>query len=214
MRLRNIPGAREIIESADVVIKPENMEVSVNKIFNNDNPLFIEIGMGKGDFIIELAKNNRDINYIGIEMYSSVLIRAIEKYNIENKNDSIDNLKFLRFDANNLLDIFDDGTVDKIYLNFSDPWPKDRHAKRRLTSYRFLKIYDRILKKDAVIEQKTDNIDLFNFTLKTIEEEGWKIDKYSYDYHSEDYAKDNIMTEYEKKFSSNGVRICFVRFHR
>lgn len=142
MRLRNIKGSKEFIEASPYVIQePEQLKGKWSSLFHNNHPLHIEIGMGKGQFIHELAAANPDINYIGIEMYSSVLYRALEK----RAETELENLFFLRFDAKYLADIFDHGEVSRIYLNFSDPWPKDRHAKRRLTSAGFLAIYNEIL---------------------------------------------------------------------
>lgn len=207
MRLRNIPGAREIIENSNIVVKEF---LPWRDIFKNNNPIHIEIGMGKGDFIITLAQNNPNINYIGIEMYSSVLIRAIEKASELN----LQNLRFIRFDATNLRDIFEENSVEHIYLNFSDPWPKDRHARRRLTSDRFLNIYSLILIPDGVIEQKTDNVDLFNFSLESFRENSWEISAFSYDYHNEKFCVNNVLTEYEKKFADMGKPICYLKAHR
>ena len=194
MRLRNVPGAREAIaESRFCINEPDRYKGNWRSdIFHNDHPLHIEIGMGKGDFIIELARKNPDINYIGIEKFSSVLIRAIEKYeqigdvasdteladsavgvlagesgSIENKAPA--NLFFIRFDAEHIADIFDKNEVDRIYLNFSDPWPKDRHAKRRLTSPQFLSLYNQILAGDGYIQFKTDNRDLFDYSVEVVE---------------------------------------------
>ena len=171
-----------------------------NNVFSNNNPIYIEIGMGKGDFIVENAKNNPDINYIGIEKYDSVIVRAIQKSN----ELELDNLKLIRLDAIFLDKVFDK-EVDLIYLNFSDPWPKDRHEKRRLTSYNFLSIYDKIFKDRARIEMKTDNIDLFNYSLGSLENYGYDICYVTNDLHKENVY--NVMTEYEKKFSSLGVKI-------
>lgn len=204
MRLRNIPGAEDIIQDTNFVIKEF---IGWKNIFKNNNEIHIEIGMGKGDFIIELAQKNPEINYIGIEMYSSVLVRAVEKVAELN----LSNLRLIRFDANNLHDIFEEKSIKKIYLNFSDPWPKDRHSKRRLTSKKFLSIYRSLLSPDGIIEQKTDNIDLFNFSIESFKENGWKIISFSYDYHKEDFCTNNIQTEYEKKFSKIGKPICYLK---
>ena len=154
MRLRNIKGSKEVIAASPYVVQnPEDYKGKWSELFHNNHPLHIEIGMGKGQFIHTLASENPDINYIGIEMYSSVLYRALEKQTAEEKP----NLYFLRFDAKYLADIFAEHEVDRIYLNFSDPWPKDRHAKRRLTSRQFLERYTDILKDDGYVEFKTDN---------------------------------------------------------
>lgn len=206
MRLRNIKGSKEFIEASPFVIQyPENYKGEWSSFFKNNNPLHIEIGMGKGQFIHQLAETNPQINYIGIEMYSSVLYRALEK----RADTNLDNLYFLRFDAKYLQDIFDKNEVSRIYLNFSDPWPKDRHAKRRLTSANFLTIYDDILVKDGFIQFKTDNRDLFDFSVDTVEQSSlWHIDELTYDLHHSDFLKGNIMTEYESRFVSEGKPIC------
>lgn len=206
MRLRNIKGSKEFIQASEYVIqKPEELKGEWSKLFANSNPIHVEIGMGKGQFIHTLAKNNKNINYIGIEMYSSVLYRAIERQT----SDPQDNLKLLRFDAKNLLDIFDKDEVDRIYLNFSDPWPKDRHAKRRLTSINFLNMYKIILKDEGYIQFKTDNRDLFDFSIETVEEASeWKIDELTFDLHNSEFLEGNIMTEYEQKFVEAKKPIC------
>lgn len=205
MRLRNVKGSREIIAANDYVIHEEDeIKGHWHEFFGNDNPIHIEIGMGKGQFIMELAERNPDINYIGIEKYSSVLVRAIEKR--EQKKD-MNNLYFIRMDAEYIENVFDTNEVDRIYLNFSDPWPKDRHAKRRLTSTHFLAFYDKILVPSGRVIFKTDNIDLFNFSLEQIPEAGWIIENYTNDLHHSEYNEGNIMTEYEAKFSAMGTPI-------
>ena len=158
MRLRNVPGAREtIIENQFSIQQPEQMKGKWAEVFQNDHPIHIEVGMGKGQFIIEMARRNPEVNYIGIEKYSSVLVRAVEKL----EDFEQDNLRLIRMDAENIEEVFDKDEVDRIYLNFSDPWPKDRHAKRRLTSTRFLERYDNILTPEGRVMFKTDNKDLF-----------------------------------------------------
>lgn len=206
MRLRNIKGSKEFIdESPFVVHQPENYKGCWNDFFHNNNPLHIEIGMGKGKFIHQLAMQNPDINYLGIEMYSSVLYRALE----HREETDLENLYFLRFDARNLLDIYSEGEVDRIYLNFSDPWPKDRHAKRRLTSPGFLAMYDVILTKSGYIQFKTDNRDLFDFSVESVEKSRkWYIDELTYDLHHSEYLDGNIMTEYEQRFVAESKPIC------
>ena len=209
MRLRNIPGSREIIaESPFVVHDEESMKGKWREFFGNDNPIHIEIGMGKGTFIMESAKRNPNINYIGIEKYSSVLLRAIEKREQEQEQgNEIPNLTFIRMDAEYIENVFDKDEVDNIFLNFSDPWPKDRNAKRRLTSDRFLKRYTNIMKKDGKVTFKTDNIMLFDFSVETAKECGWNILVETRDLHNSEYNEGNIMTEYEKKFSGLGHKI-------
>ena len=206
MRLRNIKGSKEFIEASPYVIQePEQLKGKWSSLFHNNHPLHIEIGMGKGQFIHELAASNPDINYIGIEMYSSVLYRALEK----RAETELENLFFLRFDAKYLADIFDHGEVSRIYLNFSDPWPKDRHAKRRLTSAGFLAIYNEILTSDGFIQFKTDNRDLFDFSVETVEESAlWNINEITYDLHHSEFLEGNIMTEYESRFVAEGKPIC------
>lgn len=211
MRLRNIKGSREAVANDIYVIKePEKLKGNWKSFFANDNPIHLEIGTGKGKFITELALQNPDINYIGIEKYSSVLLRALEK----RRETELNNLYYLRFDAVYLLDIFAENEVARIYLNFSDPWPKERHAKRRLTSRQFLDRYDRFLQKDGEVIFKTDNRDLFDFSLKEAEATGWKIKDLTYDLHRSEYAKDNIMTEYEERFVSLGNPIYMMIIYR
>lgn len=202
MRLKNVPGARDVIaESSLVVHEPEKQKGNWQQVFGNDHPIHIEIGMGKGRFICEMAKTHPDINYIGIEKYSSVLLRAIQKM----KEEPLPNLLFIRMDAENIDEVFGLDEVDRIYLNFSDPWPKDRHAKRRLPSKEFLARYDRFLKKDGVLEFKTDNRGLFDFAVEELPQAGWKLVKITYDlHHDEEMMQGNVMTEYEEKFSSMG----------
>lgn len=205
MRLRNIKGAREDIAANEYVIKNETEQKGKwHKIFGNDNPIHIEVGMGKGQFLMKLAELNPDINYIGIEKFSSVLIRALQK----REDYEGDNIYFIRMDAEHLEEVFAEGEVDQIYLNFSDPWPKERHAKRRLTSKEFFARYNTILKKDGRVIFKTDNKDLFDFSLEQIPLADWKLENYTYDLHHSEYVEGNVMTEYEEKFSSQGKPIC------
>ena len=205
MRLRNVPGAREtIIENQFSVQQPEQMKGKWAEVFQNDHPIHIEVGMGKGQFIIEMARRNPEVNYIGIEKYSSVLVRAVEKL----EDFEQDNLRLIRMDAENIEEVFDKDEVDRIYLNFSDPWPKDRHAKRRLTSTRFLERYDNILTPEGRVMFKTDNKDLFDFSLEQVEEAGWILENNTYDLHHSEYNEGNVMTEYEEKFSAKGNPIC------
>ncbi len=205
MRLRNVRGSRETISSNEYVIhEPEKLKGRWKEFFGNDNPIHIEIGMGKGKFITQLAIENPNINYIGIEKYSSVLIRAIEK----RKELDMDNLFFIRFEAEYINDIFEENEIERVYLNFSDPWPKDRHAKRRLTSKEFLSRYDKLLVPNGYVIFKTDNKDLFDFSLEQVELAGWKLLNMTYDLHHSEYAEGNVMTEYEEKFSSMGNPIC------
>ena len=205
MRLRNVPGAREtIIENQFSIQQPEQMKGKWAEVFQNDHPIHIEVGMGKGQFIIEMARRNPEVNYIGIEKYSSVLVRAVEKL----EDFEQDNFRLIRMDAENIEEVFDKDEVDRIYLNFSDPWPKDRHAKRRLTSTRFLERYDNILTPEGRVMFKTDNKDLFDFSLEQVEEAGWILENHTYDLHHSEYNEGNVMTEYEEKFSAKGNPIC------
>lgn len=202
MRLRNIPGADEAIaDSPHCIQEPMAEKGRWHLIFGNENPIHIEIGMGKGQFIMKLAKEHPDINYIGIERYSSVLLRALQKMEIE----PLPNIRFLCMDASIITEIFDKEEVAKIYLNFSDPWPKERHAKRRLTSRQFFERYDKILARNGVVEFKTDNDDLFAFSMEEVAEAGWTLDAHTFDLHHDPVLnKGNVMTEYEEKFSSLG----------
>jgi tRNA (guanine-N(7)-)-methyltransferase len=211
MRLRHIKGCEDFITDAKECIREDEaiaLKGKIQDIFDIRRPLQIEIGMGKGQFIRNMALKNPDINFIGIERYESVLMKAIQrKRNLESEG-AIDNLRFLCADARKLADIFETGEVDKIFLNFSDPWPKDRHANRRLTSPDFLQIYDSILKPDGVIEFKTDNVGLFEYSLEVVKDSKWKLDFCSFDFHSEEKSEGNIMTEYEEKFVGQGNKIC------
>lgn len=202
MRLRNITGSREMIaESRFVIHEPKGYKGKWRELFGNDHPLRVEIGMGKGRFIMDLARMNPDINYLGIEKYSSVLLRGIQKM----ETDPLPNLYFIRMEAEEITDVFGRKEVDRIYLNFSDPWPKDRHAKRRLPSREFLRRYDEILIKDGVIEFKTDNHELFQFALGELEPAGWQLLQMTEDlHHDEEMLSGNVMTEYEEKFSTLG----------
>ena len=203
MRLRNIAGSREVIADSNFTVKdPEKLKGLWKKeIFGNDNELHIEIGMGKGRFLMDLATLNPNINYVGIEKYSSVLLRAIQKQ----EQLLLPNVKFIRMDAEDITEVFAPAEVDKIYLIFSDPWPKDRHAIRRLPSRQFLGRYDQILRPDGVVEFKTDNKDLFQFALDEVEPAGWNLDAVTYDLHHDPVMNEgNVMTEYEEKFSSLG----------
>lgn len=202
MRLRNISGAKDMIAESPLVIhEPGDMKGRWREHFGNDHPIHIEIGMGKGKFIYELADRNPLINYIGIEKYSSVLLRALQKMETR----PLPNLLFIRMDAEEIAEVFGPEEVERIYLNFSDPWPKDRHAKRRLPSGEFLRRYDRILDKNGVLEFKTDNRGLFEFALEELVAAGWETEKVTFDlHHDEEMMRDNVMTEYEEKFSSQG----------
>ena len=204
MRLKNIKGASEkILLGKYFINNPSEYKGKWNKLFKNNNPIHIEIGMGKGNFIIKNALEHPNINYIGIEMYDSVILRAVEKTN----ELELDNLYLIRMDARLIEDVFDK-EIDLIYLNFSDPWPKDRHAKRRLTSPRFLEKYDKIFKKNNTIIMKTDNNPLFEYSIESLQEYGYTLSNVTRDLHKE---KDNIITtEYEDKFTSKGIKINYL----
>jgi len=209
MRLKNVRGAKEIIENSEYVIKnPEDYKGKFQELFENNNKIEIEIGMGKGDFIIGKALQNPNTNYIGIEKFDSVIVRAIQKL------DELDlpNLKLIRMDALEIDNVFDN-EIDVLYLNFSDPWPKNRHEHRRLTSKIFLDKYKNIFKENPCIIQKTDNRKLFEYSLMSYIENGYKIDEISLDLYS-DNIKDNIATEYEKRFVSLGQKIYMVKVSR
>ena len=214
MRLRNIPGAKDAILECDWVIdEPERFKGKWESVFGEKRPLFLEVGMGKGRFLMDMARLHPDRNFVGIEMYDSVLLRAVQKR--EQLEEDLPNLYFIRMDARNLPDVFEKGEVDKIYLNFSDPWPKERHAKRRLTSRRFLERYDKILAPEGTVEFKTDNRPLFEFSLEEVKEAGWVLDASTFDlHHDAKLMEGNVMTEYEEKFSRAGNPIHKMIIHR
>lgn len=204
MRLKNIKGAKEYIEKSEYIINnPEKYKGNFKSFFKNNNDVHLEIGMGKGDFIIGMAKKYPNINFIGLEMFDSVILRAVQKL----EKIELPNLKLIRYDATDIEKIFDK-EINTIYLNFSDPWPKNRHEHRRLTSRRFLERYDKIFKENKHIIQKTDNRKLFEFSLISYVDYGYKIKNISLDLHQEEI--DNIQTEYERKFSSLGMPIYMV----
>lgn len=195
MRLRRVKNAMERLNECDKLsITPEHL--NLKELFGNDNPVHIEIGMGKGMFITTLAKNNPNINYIGIEKYDSVMVRAIEK-------ELPDNLRLVLFDAESIDSLFDEKSIDKIYLNFSDPWPKSGHKKRRLTHENFLSKYKKILKDNGLIQFKTDNRKLFEFSLISMNNYKMEFLNISLDLHKDNFD-DNIETEYEQKFKEYG----------
>lgn len=197
MRMRNPKDKEDVINTCDFFYES----------FSNDNPIHLEIGMGKGKFILEKALKYPDINFIGVEKYSSVASVAIKKI----REIKPDNLRILIMDAKNINDILNH-KIDTIYLNFSDPWPKDRHAKRRLTSQDYLKIYDELFKDKAHIIMKTDNDDLFSYSLSSFKNYGYKVIKLNYDLQRDEL--DNIETEYEEKFRSKGIKIKYVEVQK
>ncbi|MCI8339181.1 MAG: tRNA (guanosine(46)-N7)-methyltransferase TrmB [Lachnospiraceae bacterium] len=210
MRLRNVKGAGQRILENPYTIQTDEAEGSDYRglwnqnFFHNDHPIHIEIGMGKGRFIIQMAQEHPDINYIGVEKYSSVLVRALDK----RETLETGNLLFLRMDAADIAEFFAPGEVSQIYLNFSDPWPKDRHAKRRLTSIEHLRLYEQILQKDGRLQFKTDNRPLFDFSLEQLDSADWATEEANFDLHRDGPAPHNVMTEYEEKFYHLGIPIC------
>lgn len=222
MRLRNIPRAAETVAASPFVVQePEALRGQWRRYFENDGALHVEVGMGKGRFLMEMAARHPEVNYIGLERYTSVLLRAVEKReaweNGELQNMELSevpasgglrNLLFVCRDAACLPELFASGEVERIYLNFSDPWPKERHAARRLTSPAFLRRYERILAKDGTVEFKTDNQGLFDFSLKSAKESGWLVAVCTRDLHHDAMNAGNVMTEYEEKFAARGNPIC------
>ena len=202
MRLKHVKGAEDRIAVSKVVIhNPKEQKGHFSNLFKNHNPIYIEIGTGKGHIIVENARRNHNINFIGIEKYDSVIVKAIEKAEVEN----LPNLLFIRMDATEIDEIFSH-EIDLIYLNFSDPWPKKRHAHRRLSSPLFLKRYETLFKNDMMIEMKTDNRHLFEYSIMSFNECNFHIDDISLNLHEDD-VEENIETEYEQKFSSKGYPI-------
>mgnify|MGYP003302757525 CR=1 FL=1 len=205
MRLRNVKNAREIVDNSSFVVhEPKEYKGKYNELFGNDNPIELEIGMGKGNFIIDKAIKNPNINFIGVERYESVLCRALEK--LEDKQ--LPNVRIICIDAIELDEVFDK-EISTIYLNFSDPWPKKRHAKRRLTSHVFLPVYDLIFKDEKVIVQKTDNVGLFESSIVSLSTYGYTIEDISLDLAST--GMENSLTEYEAKFMSQGIKINYLK---
>lgn len=204
MRLRNVKNAYENLTKSSYFVKnPKENKEKWQEVFQNKNPIHLEIGMGKGQFLINMAKTYPNINFIGMEKFASVLVRAIKKI----EEEQLTNIRFICEDAKNIEDFFD-REITTLYLNFSDPWPKTRHAKRRLTSKEFLKCYDKIFLKDCHIIQKTDNILLFAYSLEELSKHGYIFEKISLDLANSTIS--NIKTEYEEKFSSLGYKINYV----
>jgi tRNA (guanine-N7-)-methyltransferase len=205
MRLRNKPWAKDFMaEHPDVLIhEEEGTAIDWKSVFANENPIHVEVGTGKGQFVIGMALANPDINYIGIEHFDNVIVSALEKV-IE--ADKPSNLRLLRGNGANIQELFQEGELDRIYLNFSDPWPKSRHAKRRLTHESFLVRYEKVLKNRGEIHFKTDNRKLFEYSLVSMSAYGMILKEVSLDLHAE-MPEDNIMTEYEEKFSAKGQPI-------
>ena len=213
MRLRHIPGCEDFVAgSTSVVHSPEQYQGRWSQFFGNTHPIELEIGMGKGQFIRELSRRRPEVNFLGLERYETVLMKAIQRK--EREEAELPeylrrrNLYFLCEDARRLPELFSEGEISKIYLNFSDPWPKASHAPRRLTSPAFMKLYDIVLTAAGQVEFKTDNQALFAWSLEAIPEAGWELRYVTHDLHAEPEAADNVMTEYEEKFSAKGQKIC------
>lgn len=206
MRLRNVKNAKEILESSSYFISElTKYKGNYKELFGNDNPIHLEIGAGKGQFLILMAQTYPDINFIGVEMKESILVRAVQKLEVIN----IPNLKFMVWNAESLDRVFD-YEISTIYLNFSDPWPKKKHHKRRLTAPSFLDIYDKLFLTTPTIIQKTDNIDLFVSSIINLCNHGYTIEEYSLDLEKEENIF-NIATEYEEKFMKQGVKINYLK---
>ncbi|QUI21142.1 tRNA (guanosine(46)-N7)-methyltransferase TrmB [Vallitalea pronyensis] len=204
MRLRCIPGATEKLENHPKIIQDEKcLKGKWHTQFSNNHPIHIEIGMGKGQFISTLAKQNPHVNYIGFEKFTNVLVRALGNLDDE----AMENLYAIRMDVEEILDVFEEGEIERIYLNFSDPWPKDRHDKRRLTHHGFLERYEKVLTSGGKICFKTDNQLLFDYSLEEMEKHHWKVEKVTRDLHNSPYLEGNVMTEYEEKFVGLGMPI-------
>ena len=204
MRLRNVKNKKEIMDNSSYLVKdPTSYKGKWKELFNNNNPIYIEIGMGKGQFIINNALKYTDINFIGIEKYDSVIAKGLQKI-----PEGLNNLAMVRWDALGIEDIFDK-EIDRIYLNFSDPWPKKRHHLRRLSSRVFLEKYESIFKSSKVIEMRTDNSDLYQYSLVSFSTFGYTLEDISFDLHKTNMPE--VTTEYEDKFSSKDMPIYFVR---
>ena len=224
MRLRHKKNAENDVLNNPFCInisKDNNNLVSNNyldlkEIFKNENPICLELGMGKGQFVIEMSKKYEDFNFIGVEKSATIVLKAIDKLSSLNEDinytslsSAYPNLRFMCENIENLKYVFSPHSIYKIFLNFSDPWPKKRHENRRLTHHNFLSLYEELLQKDSILEFKTDNKLLFDYSLEEINNSNFKLLQYTYDLHNDSTMnKDNIMTEYEYKFSSLGNKIC------
>ncbi|RDW18322.1 tRNA (guanosine(46)-N7)-methyltransferase TrmB [Oceanobacillus arenosus] len=211
MRQRHKPWADEFLEENNHLVIPSATEHRLNwqKVFGNDKPIHLEVGTGKGQFIIGMAKQYPDVNFIGIEIAKSVIVSATEKVIAS----GLDNILLLNEDASELREMFGENEITGIYLNFSDPWPKNRHEKRRLTYRSFLEQYEEILEQDGELIFKTDNRGLFEYSLVSFNDYGMKLEEVNLDLHAID-DETNVMTEYEEKFSAKGQVIyrCKARF--
>jgi len=204
LRLRYVKGGLERLEEhSKVITKPENNKGKWSMIFKNNNPIHVEFGSGRGGFIVGIADKNPDINYLAFERNSKVIIRGVNKL-AENPGE---NFYFVHSDIKKIEDIFNENEIQRVYLNFSDPWPKARHAKRRLTYRKFLKLYEKILVPEGELHFKTDNVQLFDFSIEELKETGWMISMVTRDLHNSEHVRGNIMTEYEEKFVERGKAI-------
>lgn len=207
MRMRNKPWAIDYLESNDHIVDVNNTySKKIKEFFSTVQPIHIEVGTGMGTFITTLAQNNPDINYVGIEIDKNVMIRVTEKV----LELGLTNVRLLLLDANKLMEYFNENEIEKVYLNFSDPWPKTRHAKRRLTHSNFLSSYKQLLKEHSIVEFKTDNRRLFEFSLMSMNAYGMKFNNLNLDVH-DDEPEENIRTEYEEKFSKRGHKIYWIQ---
>ncbi|MFC4076998.1 tRNA (guanosine(46)-N7)-methyltransferase TrmB [Salinithrix halophila] len=209
MRLRRKPQAQQMVRKHPrVILDPERVRGYWKAFFGNNHPLFLELGTGKGQFLSRACQQHTEINWIGVERIEEVLLHALQK---ADETGCGGNLRFLWLDAKKLDEVFAEGEVDRIHLHFSDPWPKKRHAKRRLTDRRFLEQYRRMLKKDGFLQLKTDNEDLFNFSLEELAKGGFQVTDSTSDLYDSSFDQENIPTEYEEKFTSQGMPIHFLR---
>lgn len=204
MRLRNIPGAEEALRQYPTFVEhPASFKGRWHERFHNHNPIHLEIGAGKGRFINTLAERHPEFNFIALERKAEVLYRTAQR----TQQKEIPNLVLVQYDATLLPDLFAEGELDRIYLNFSDPWPKKRHYKRRLTYRSFLAMYKQVLRPDGEIHIKTDNEGLFEFSLNELSHERFQLCNITFDLHHSEFAAENVMTEYEQRFASRGQRI-------
>jgi tRNA (guanine-N7-)-methyltransferase len=204
MRLRNIPGAEQALRQYPTFVdEPVSYKGRWKERFGNTNPIHVEIGCGKGRFINTLAQRHPEINFIAVELKAEVILRAVQR----TEQRAIPNLAFVQYNAAMLTDLFAENEIERIYLNFSDPWPKKRHAKRRLTYASFLRTYKQVLKPYGEIHLKTDNEKLFEFSLNQFSDERFRLRNITFDLHQSPFAEENVMTEYEERFSAQGQRI-------
>jgi tRNA (guanine-N7-)-methyltransferase len=201
MRLRHIPGGRAFLAAhpSHILLDPAAHCGSWRSLFGNDRPLHLEVGMGKGQFVMGMARQNPDVNYLGMERADSVAVRALQRLQAE----PLPNVRLVLGCATGLEVAFAEGEVDRLYLNFSDPWPKKAHAKRRLTHVDFLERYRKVLAPGAELHFKTDNRGLFEFSLAHLSQHGWRFESVSLDLHAAE-PEDNVRTEYEEAFAAEG----------